>query len=180
MKANPRQVQNHHVSKKHPYYKGHPGYEGHNYGDQKQYKIYINGFHPKHLKPHLYKLEQYYRKSKNYTELVSDQGIITVESGKMHKQKAMDFPVIKKDNFLIDKSVISKEQILSQIPYHHYCNQVVAKYYGYSAEIMLVIEGKYDGPIFEPVNFYFLANQWVDLDNPIIAEELDWFLSVLK
>ena len=45
---------------------------------------------------------------------------------------------------------------------------------------MLVIEGKYDGPTFEPVNFYFLANEWVDLENPLIAEELDWFLSVLK
>jgi len=180
MKANPIQRERHQISKKHPYYKGHPGYEGHNYGDQKQHKIYIDGFHPKDLKPHLYKLEQYYRKAKKYTELVSDQGIIIMESGKIYKQKVVDVPVIKKDNFLIDKSVINKEQLLSQIPYHHICNQIVAKYYGYSAEIMLVVEGKYEGPTFEPVNFYFLANEWVNLENPIIAEELDRFLSVLK
>jgi hypothetical protein len=166
--------------KKHPYYKGHPGYEGHNYGDQKQYKIYIDGFYPKDLKPHLYKLEQYYRKAKKYTELVSEQGVIILEGGKMYKQKVVDVPVTRKDNLLIDKSVTNKEFILSQIPYDHFCNEIVAKYYGYSAEIMLVIEGKYEGPSFEPINFYFLANEWVNLENPLIAEELDWFLSVLK
>jgi len=180
MKTNSRQRQDRHVSKKHPYYKGHPGYEGHNYGDQKQYKIYLKGFHPKDLKPHLYKLEKYYRKAKKYTELVSEQGIIIVEGANMQKQKIVDVPIIIKGDLLIDKSVISKEPLLSQIPYHHFCNQIVAKYYGYSAEIMLVIEGKYEGHTFEPINFYFLANEWVDLDNPIIAEELDWFLSVLK
>ena len=180
MKANPRQNQCHHVSKKHPYYKGHPGYEGHNYGDQKKYKIYIDGFHPKDLKSHLYKLEKYYRKAKKYSELVSEQGTIIVENNKMQKQKVIDVPITKKGNLLIDKSVVSKEPVLSQIPYHHFCNQIVAKYYGYSAEIMLVIEGKYQEHTFEPINFYFLANEWVDLDNSIIAEELDWFLSVLK
>jgi hypothetical protein len=144
------------------------------------FKIYIDDYNPKDLKPHLHKLNDIYKNSKTLNEFITDKGIIIMDSDKIYRLKYVDVPVIKKGKLLIDKSRVTREHILSQIPYQHFYSQKIVKYYGNSSELKLVIEGKMVGSDFEPDDFYFLANEFVDFDNPIIAEELDWFLSVLK
>jgi hypothetical protein len=148
--------------------------------NQNNFKIYIDDYNPKDLKPHLHKLNDIYKNSKTLNEFITDRGILIIESDKIYRLKYVDVPVIKKGKLFIDKSRVTRENILSQIPYKHFYNQKIVKYYGNSSELRLVIEGKKVDGDFEPDDFYFLANEFVDFDSPIIAEELDWFLSVLK
>jgi hypothetical protein len=150
---------------------------------QNKYKIYINGFLPSDLKNHLHKLNDVLSNTKKYDEFITDNGIYIVEGNEnLYKLRIQDVPTIKRENFLIDKSIIKKEKIFSQIPYYHVYNKLVTKYYGKSADIQLVVEGLQDlnDKNFEPNNFYFLANEYFNFENPINAEELEWFLSVLK
>jgi hypothetical protein len=149
---------------------------------QNKYKIYIDGLLPSDLKKHLHKLNDVLNKSKRYDEFITDNGIMISEDNEnLYKLIIHDVPIIKKSQFLIDKSIITKEKILSQIPYHHILNKKTVKYYGNSNDIKLVVEGlQDDNATFQPIDFYFLANEYFDFENPINAEELEWFLSVLK
>ena len=149
---------------------------------QKKYKIYIDWLLPYELNKHLHKFNDVLNKTKKYAEFVTDNGIYIVEGNEnLYKLKILDVPMIRKEHFLIDKSIIKKEKMLSQIPYHHVYNKVIVNYYGNSADIQLVIENlENSGKKLEPTNFYFLANEYFNFENPLNAEELEWFLSVLK
>ena len=125
-----------------------------------------------------------------YIEFLSEQGIFLLNCNRKNiefkKIKYIDKPIFKKGNLLIDKTIFTNEMVLSQIPYYHCYNEIIIKYYERDIlnskcnRIKLAIEGKIIDNIFEPNNFYFLVDNLLDIDNPIIAEELDWFLSVLK
>lgn len=150
------------------------------FSSQNHFKIYIDDYSPKDLKPHLHKLNDIYKTSKRLDEFITDTGIFITENDKIYHMQYVDVPIIKRGKLLIDKSKVAKEHILSQIPYNHSYNQKIVKHYGNSSDMQLVVEGKMIDEHFEPDDFYFLANEFFDFENPIIAEELDWFLSVLK
>jgi hypothetical protein len=149
------------------------------------YKIYINDFDPKNLKQYLPILEPLLQTTKKYIEFLTDQGIILLDCNEKNtiiKIKFIDNPILKKDNLLIDKSILKQDIILSQIPYNHYYNEKIIKYYGKLnfKQIQFIIEGNLIDYTFEPNDFYFLIDNLLDINDPLIAEELDWFLSVLK
>lgn len=147
-------------------------------------KIYIADYLPFDLKPHLQKLSDKLSFTKSYPEIVTNRGIIIVESGEMNMLKYQDATIEKNGIFLLDRSKVSKENVYSQIPYDYFINHIVVNYYGYSSNVQLVVEGIIgDNDDFIPRDFYFLANDSFDsfdFDNKLIAEEIEWFLSVLK
>lgn len=143
-------------------------------------KIYIIDYLPKDLLLHLDKLSKKLIFTKKYYEIVTNYGIIHIDCGNMNMLKFHDFPIEKKGNFLLDRSRVTKKKIYSQIPYHHFINENIVNYYENSSNIQLVIEGIINNSQFEIKDFYFLANDSFDFDNKIIAEEIEWFLSVLK
>jgi hypothetical protein len=162
------------------------------------YKIYIDHYNPQNIKQNFNKLQFFLQKTEKYIEFLTDQGSFLLDcNGKnleFKKLKYIDKPISKKNNLLIDKSIFKSEIVLSQIPYYHCYNEIIIKYYGRdnhncnnkcnriknNNSIKLAIEGKIMNDEFEPNNFYFLVDNLLDIDNSIIAEELDWFLSVLK
>uniref|UniRef100_A0A6C0KUG8 Uncharacterized protein n=1 Tax=viral metagenome TaxID=1070528 RepID=A0A6C0KUG8_9ZZZZ len=143
-------------------------------------RVYVDDILPKDIKSQLHKLSDKLRTTKKYIEFTTNCGIINLEDGHLKLLKINDAPIERKNRFIIDKSTITKERILSQIPYDNSVEQVVANYYGNSINVQLVVEGNIKSSGFVPINFYFLVNDSFDLDNEIIAEEIEWFLSVLK
>ncbi len=147
----------------------------------KHNKIYIADYLPFDLKPHLHKLSDKLSFTKKYSEIVTNYGTIIVESGEMNMLKYHDYPIEKNGIFLLDKSKVSKENVYSQIPYDYFINHIELNYYGHSSNVQLVVEGIIgNDDDFIPRDFYFLANDSFEFDNKIIAEEIEWFLSVLK
>ena len=155
-------------------------------------KIYIEEYNPKELLKKLDKLDDHYKKQINHIELISpSSGIFNIENKKVYKLKAND------KNLLIDKSIVEKEQVYSQIPYDHYSINMTAYHYcvGTDSKLYLIIEGMYENKNknitlttttnnlknkyynFIPTNFYFLTNE--ELDNIMIKKELNEFLSLL-
>jgi len=160
-------------------------------------RIYIQNYDPLLLRKKLSILDEYFRKQETVVELVSPDGLFTVENGNLYKMKSVDKEIITNDfegcKLLIDSSYFEKEPVYSQIPYDH-INLDIVKFY-YSQEpagkipfIRLVVEGlinknndkpcvkKYDN--FTPTNFYFLANE--SFENVLVKKELNVFLSMLN
>jgi hypothetical protein len=143
-------------------------------------KIYIDKYHPKDIKPHLSKLSSFLKGVKKHYEFVSNNSVLLYEGSQLMSLNYKDGPILKNGNFIVDKSNVVKEKVLSQIPYDHFLNEFVLYYYGKSLNLQLVVEEIIkDGKYFVH-DFYFLANESFDFDNKLIAEELEWFLSVLK
>ena len=116
-------------------------------------KIYIEEYNPKELLKKLDKLDDHYKKQINHIELISpSSGIFNIENKKVYKLKANDKPIIKIEkyynnkNLLIDKSIVEKEQVYSQIPYDHYSINMTAYHYcvGTDSKLYLIIEGMYE------------------------------------
>jgi hypothetical protein len=163
-------------------------------------KIYIKDFDIASLRKKLSKLDEYFRKQETSVELVSPEGLFTIENNKLYKLKPVDKEIVEREfegfTLLFDNSYFEKEFIFSHVPYEHINLDVVKFYYGQEnlgkkSFLTLVVEGlyvnenligktdradKYFG--FLPTNFYFLANE--SFDNILVKKELNVFLSILK
>ena len=167
-------------------------------------KIYIEGCNPKIFIPQmLEKLDEHYKFTKNYTQLLSSSGIFNIENNKIIKLIPNDKPSRRvvfdeQTTLLLDESYFQEENVLSQIPMHNCYKQLVQFNYcvGDDSKLYLIIEGIYDATLinmnykkrdckgkqkysgFIPENFYFLAKE--EVDNYLIKKELNVFLSMLK
>jgi hypothetical protein len=164
-------------------------------------KIYIKDFDAASLRKKLSKLDEYFRNQEITVELVSPDGLFTIENNKLYKLKPVDKEIVEREfegfKLLFDNSYFEKEFIFSQVPYDHINLDVVKFYYGQDnldkkSFLRLVVEGLYEnenkfklGEIrkdkysnFLPTNFYFLANE--SFDNVLVKKELNVFLSMLK
>lgn len=147
---------------------------------EKKYKIYIDEYHPKDIKPHLSKLSNFLKGMKKYYEFVSDNSVLVYEDSQLRSLNYQDGTVLKNGNFILDKSSSKMEKVLSQIPYDHFFNECIVYYYSKSPNLQLVVEEIIRDEKYFVNDFYFLANESFDFDNKLIAEELEWFLSLLK
>jgi hypothetical protein len=164
-------------------------------------KIYIKDFDAASLRKKLSKLDKYFRNQEITVELVSPDGLFTIENNKLYKLKPVDKEIVEREfegfKLLFDNSYFEKEFIFSQVPYDHINLDVLKFYYGQDnldkkSFLRLVVEGLYEnenkfklGEIrkdkysnFLPTNFYFLANE--SFDNVLVKKELNVFLSMLK
>jgi len=169
-----------------------------NHIKQNPTKIFLHDYKPILLKKKIKKLDEYFRKMENYIEIVSPDGLFSIENERLYKLKPLDKEIVKcsLENFelLIDDSYFDKEIVLSQIPYDNISSKIHRFYYsqepiGKKTFLTLVIEGTYDNTHldenlndkylnFTPRNFYFLTNERID--NILIKKELNVFLSLLK
>lgn len=161
-------------------------------------KIYLDDYDPKKLISKFDALDYLYRETKNFIEILSLDGIYYIENGNIFKLNVQDCSLIKKENFILDKSSYIKELTYSQIPYDHVSTNITSFYYGVNKNIQLVIEGTYHveedmGLMkknkynvgnkyyhFVPTNFYFLANEDFDFNQFLNREEINVFLSLLN
>ena len=161
-------------------------------------KIYIKDFDVASLRKKLTKLDEYFRNQEITVEMVSPEGLFTIENNKLFKLKPVDKEVVEQEfegfKLLFDNSYFEKEFIFSHVPYDHINIDVVKFYYGQEnlgkkSFLRLVVEGIYDNCLqigtsrdkysgFSPTNFYFLANE--SFDNVLVKKELNVFLSMLK
>jgi hypothetical protein len=164
-------------------------------------KIYIKEFDTASLRKKLVKLDEYFRNQETSVELVSPEGLFTIENNKLYKLKPVDKEIVERKfegfTLLFDNSYFEKEVIFSQVPYDHINLDVVKFYYGQEnlgkkSFLRLVVEGLYENEDkfkigesrkdkysdFLPTNFYFLANE--SFDNILVKKELNVFLSMLK
>jgi len=164
-------------------------------------KIYIKEFDTESLRKKLSKLDDYFRNQETTVELVSPEGLFTIENNKLYKLKPVDKEIIEHEfegfTLLFDNSYFEKDFIFSHVPYDHINLDVVKFYYGQEnlgkkSFLRLVVEGLYENEDklkigesrnnkyfgFLPTNFYFLANE--SFDNVLVKKELNVFLSMLK
>ena len=163
-------------------------------------KIYIKDFDIASLRKKLSKFDEYFRKQEITVELVSPEGLFTIENNKLYKLKPVDKEIVEREfegfTLLFDSSYFEKEFIFSHVPYEHINLDVVKFYYGQEnlgkkSFLTLVVEGLYVNENligktdradkysdFLPTNFYFLANE--SFDNVLVKKELNVFLSMLK
>jgi len=169
-----------------------------NYIKQNPTKIFVRDYKPILLKKKIKKLDEYFRKMEKYTEIVSPDGLFSIENERLYKLKPVDKEIFKYSfetfELLIDDSYFEKELVLSQIPYDNISSKIHRFYYsqepiGKKTFLTLMIEGVYDYTHldenvhdkylnFTPNNFYFLTNE--KFDNILIKKELNVFLSILK
>ena len=161
-------------------------------------KIYIKDFDIASLRKKLSKFDEYFRKQEITVELVSPEGLFTIENNKLYKLKPVDKEIVEREfegfTLLFDNSYFEKEFVFSHVPYDHINIDVVKFYYGEEtlgkkSFLKFVVEGIYDNCLqvdtskdkyfgFLPTNFYFLANE--SFDNVLVKKELNVFLSMLK
>jgi len=163
-------------------------------------KIYIKDFDTASLRKKLSKLDEYFRNQEITVELVSPEGLFTIENNKLFKLKPVDKEIVEHEfegfTLLFDNSYFEKEFIFSHVPYDHINIDVVKFYYGQEnlgkkSFLRMVVEGLYENETkigksdgkdkysdFLPTNFYFLANE--SFDNVLVKKELNVFLSMLK
>jgi hypothetical protein len=164
-------------------------------------KIYIKDFEIASLRKKLGKLDQYFRNQEITVELVSPDGLFTIENNKLYKLKPVDKEIIEREfegfTLLFDNSYFEREFTFSHVPYDHINLDVVKFYYGEEllgkkSFLRVVVEGLYENDNtdkfgetkkdkysnFLPTNFYFLANE--SFDNVLVKKELNVFLSMLK
>ena len=164
-------------------------------------KIYLNDCKPSLLTKKFIKLDEYFRRTEKYTEILSPDGIFSIENEKMYKLKPIDKEIVTHsfENFelLLDNSYFEREIVLSQIPYDNITFAYHRFYYsqepiGKNTFLIFVVEGVYENNNnnnkindnkdkylnFTPTNFYFLMNE--KFDNILIKKELNVFLSILK
>jgi hypothetical protein len=173
---------------------------------QKVTKIYIDSYDPKKLTPTiLEKLDEFFKNTKSYLQLISTSGIFNIENNKIVKLVSNDAPILdvlfeNKIKLVLDNSFFEEELVLSQIPIDHYKINITTFHYCYGdkSKLNLVIEGHYESKIdsnylqkqetnlkglkkythFVPDNFYFLANE--EINNYLIKKELNGFLLMLN
>jgi hypothetical protein len=165
-------------------------------------KIFIKNYEPLLLIKKLTKLDEYFRNKKNTIDIISTNGLFSIENGKIYKLNPIDVSVVSVDfegyELLLDKSTFERENVISQIPYNNISFNITTFYYcqehlNKKSFLKLIIEGIYENKNdiatmekndsdkyfnFTPTNFYFLTDE--SFDNILVKKELNVFLSMLK
>ena len=156
-------------------------------------KFYVTNYKIGDLFGRINEFEKYYKYTKEIIYIYADEGIFTVDDGKLYRLNISDNDECKKIgdlDFIIDSSLIEKEQVY-QLPYNHTIMKTTQFYFAPSVKsnVKLVLEGtynklssslfprrvgpqyKYDG--FSPSNFYF---EVIDKESGSIKDDLAIFL----
>jgi len=155
-------------------------------------KIYVDKYKIEDLFARINDIEKYYKYTKEFVDIYTDEGIFTVDDGKLYRFNISDNDECKKIgnlDLIIDNSLVEKEQVY-QLPYNHIVMKITQFYFAPSVKsnVKLVLEGtyknnklpssllekenkKYDG--FSPINFYF---EVIDKESVSIKDDLDIFL----
>ena len=161
-------------------------------------KLYIKNYNPIYILKKIKLLDNYYIKTKNSIEIISDDGIFHIDNKRVYKMNViLDKLVELKINnleLLLDKSVYNNE-IVHQLPFNHIDSHITTFYYAINSKskILLVIEGEYNNidkeiihnnsnkyPNFNPTNFYFeLPNEKTNFEI-VNNDDLNVFLSLLN
>jgi len=148
-------------------------------------KLYIDSYHynPNKLKIHLLKNKFKHDKC-TCVEFYTNNGIYIIENNEMYKLVPMDNPVelvtIHGLDFIIDKSYYTKKPHYQLSPEH-----IIIKknHYVFSnSKLTLVVEGDVttDDDDFVPTNFYFDTHSNNSIDDPMILNEFNEFLSTFN
>lgn len=148
-------------------------------------KLYIDSYHynPNKLKIHLLKNKFKHDKC-TCVEFYTNNGIYIIENNEMYKLVPMDNPVelvtIHGLDFIIDKSYYTKKPHYQLSPEH-----IIIKknHYVFSnSKLTLVVEGDVttDEDDFVPTNFYFDTHSNNSIDDPMILNEFNEFLSTFN
>lgn len=148
-------------------------------------KLYIDSYHynPNKLKIHLLKNKFKHDKFMS-VEFYTNNGIYTIENNEMYKLVPMDNPIelvtIHGLDFIIDKSYYTKKPHYQLSPEH-----VIIKKNHYvfgNSKVTLVVEGDVttNEDDFVPTNFYFDTHSNNSIDDPMILNEFNEFLSTFN
>lgn len=148
-------------------------------------KLYIDSYHynPNKLKFNILKKKFKYDKCV-LVEFYTDNGIYTIENNELYKLVPMDNPIelvnIHGLNFIIDKSYYTKKQHHQLSPDH-----IIIKKNHYvfcNSKLSLVVEGDEttNEDDFVPTNFYFDTHSNNSIDDPMILNEFNEFLSTFN
>jgi len=172
--------------------------------NKNSYKIYIKEYDLSNInKKILDKIDIYFKYKKEVTELISNEGIFSINNNKIYKKNITDIPIEINTDFIIDKSYFEQTEIISQIPFEHLLIKKHIFYYSLthatnlrkrddqkkgkpcSDNLNFIIEGVYTPNNVVDLNdkylnfvitdFYFLANVNIDL-----KKEINVFLSILN
>ncbi len=162
-------------------------------------KIYISNYDPSKIKNDLPNLDKYYLDTDFKYELYSEEGIFMVDNKQSYKMKINLDKTEKFLNYIdnidlwVDKSEYNYE-IISQIPVDVSSIPVITFKYKLDkkSKLTLIVEGSYDVNTlhyvsktnkynsFNTKNFYFEADNKIDISNEDIKKEIIEFLSVLN
>jgi hypothetical protein len=147
-------------------------------------KVFVNNFSVDKLVNQVQSLDKYFKGTKTHTVVYSDDGMYVLQNNKIYKSVIVDVETTKcmtlGDFELIgDETTMTLEET-HQIPPNHIMLQSTLFYYSQSpkANVQLVIEGDSKNTSFTPTDFYFEVSG--DIDNYLIKEELNIFLSQLS
>ena len=163
-------------------------------------KIYIENYNINELAKKQNNLEKYYLYSKSKNEFYSSEGIFYIEDNdillyKMDVVKDISFrSVIKSEssvkyNLIVDGSIVERK-LEYQIPFDSIYLRNEKKYYSINnkSKVKLVIERIYNDVDIDSNthfnekhnSFYFEIECKENIEDPIIKEELNVFLSLLN
>ena len=148
-------------------------------------KLYIDSYHynPNRLKIHLLKNKFKHDKC-TCVEFYTNNGIYITENNELYKLVPMDNPIelvtIHGLDFIIDKSYYTKKPHYQLSPEH-----IIVKKNHYvfcNSKVTLVVEGDVttDDDDFIPTNFYFDTHSNNSIDDPMILNEFNEFLSTFN
>jgi hypothetical protein len=148
-------------------------------------KLYIDSYHynPNRLKIHLLKNKFKHDKCTS-VEFYTDNGIYTIENNELYKLVPMDNPIelvnIHGLDFIIDKSYYAKKQHHQLSPEH-----VIIKKNHYAfcnSNVTLIVEGDVttNEDDFVPTNFYFDTHSNNSIEDAMILNEFNEFLSTFN
>jgi len=146
-------------------------------------KVFVDKYNMDKLVTQMQSLDQYYTKTKTRQRIYSADGMFVIENNKIYKSVIVDVETtihMKLGDFELigDETTMTLEET-HQIPSNHVMVQSTLLYYSQSpkANVQLVIEGDSKNSSFTPTDFYFEVSG--DIDNYLIKEELNIFLSQL-
>ena len=148
-------------------------------------KLYIDSYHynPNKLKINLLKNKFKHDKCIS-VEFYTDNGIYTIENNELYKLVPMDNPIelvnIHGLDFIIDKSYYTKKQHHQLSPDHTIIKKT--HYVFCNSKVSLVVEGDVSAndDDFIPTNFYFDTHSNNSIDDIMILNEFNEFLSTFN
>jgi hypothetical protein len=161
-------------------------------------KIYINNYTPDKLLKKMQILDSYFNGTKNNTEIISDDGIFSIDKNNFYKiniilDELKKLKTQQNIELLLDKSTYNRD-IVYQLPLEHIILKVTTFYYVVNpkSKIKLVIDGIYENDCindiinenryhdFIPINFYFeVPNEKKDFEL-LNNDDLNVFFSILN
>ena len=167
-------------------------------------RVFIKDYTLQDVRKKMIILKKYIRREELFTEIISPEGIFSVDNNKLYKIEPVDADIttykVNETTTLLDNSYTKREVVFSQIPYlHTYFERVRLSFTMQpenlkSAFLTLIIEGNYadknkdttkmdatcnkDLSNFIPTDMYFITKE--SFGNILLIKELNVFLSILK